>query len=281
MKKIRVTVPEDIWRLMKNDTEDFGVSSNKLCNYILEKLKYKQEINVEQLLKVQGKPLKKIIQFDLNIGNKEVYYDILKENRVDVEAEFLRELFKIYSSKFKYIRELFIFEDRVSKILEAIKKEKKLKIKYKKEIFTIEPFFIKRDEQGDENFLFCYCDEHEDYKNYKLKELNVVSILGDRVTKKDREYIENARKNFNPFLAKGNMVKVRLTEEGKSLLKNLTNYRPKLIKKDKDIYIFEASNENAKLYFRQFLKEAIILEPECLKLDMKSELMEAIKNYEQ
>ena len=281
MKKIRVTVPEDIWRLMKNDTEDFGISSNKLCNYILEKLKYKQEINVEQLLKVQGRPLKKIIQFDLNIGNKEVYYDILKENRVDVEAEFLRELFKIYSSKFKYIRELFIFEDRVSKILEAIKKEKKLKIKYKKEIFTIEPFFIKRDEQGDENFLFCYCDEPGEYKNYKLKELSVVSVLGDSVTKKNREYIESVRKNFNPFLANGNLVKVLLTEDGKSLLKSLTNYRPKLVKKDKDIYTFEASNENAKLYFRQFLKEAIILEPECLKRDMKSELMEAIKNYEQ
>lgn len=281
MKKIRVTVPEDIWRLMKNDTEDFGISSNKLCNYILEKLKYKQEINVEQLLKVQGRPLKKIIQFDLNIGNKEVYYDILKENRVDVEAEFLRELFKVYSSKFKYIRELFIFEDRVSKILEAIKKEKKLKIKYKKEIFTIEPFFIKRDEQGDENFLFCYCDEPGEYKNYKLKELSVVSVLGDNVTKKNREYIESVRKNFNPFLANGNLIKVLLTEEGKSLLKSLTNYRPKLVKKDKDIYTFEASNENAKLYFRQFLKEAIILEPECLKRDMKSELMEAIKNYEQ
>jgi hypothetical protein len=281
MKKIRVTVPEDIWRLMKNDTEDFGISSNKLCNYILEKLKYKQEINVEQLLKVQGRPLKKIIQFDLNIGNKEVYYDILKENRVDVEAEFLRELFKVYSSKFKYIRELFIFEDRVSKILEAIKKEKKLKIKYKKEIFTIEPFFIKRDEQGDENFLFCYCDEPGEHKNYKLKELSVVSVLGDNVTKKNREYIESVRKNFNPFLANGNLIKVLLTEEGKSLLKSLTNYRPKLVKKDKDIYTFEASNENAKLYFRQFLKEAIILEPECLKRDMKSELMEAIKNYEQ
>lgn len=40
MKKIRVTVPEDIWRLMKNDTEEFGINNNKLCNYILERFKY-------------------------------------------------------------------------------------------------------------------------------------------------------------------------------------------------------------------------------------------------
>ena len=40
MKKIRVTVPEDIWRLMKNDIEEFGINNNKLCNYILERFKY-------------------------------------------------------------------------------------------------------------------------------------------------------------------------------------------------------------------------------------------------
>ena len=56
--------------------------------------------------------------------------------------------------------------------------------------------------------------------------------------------------------------------------------RYSLIKKDKDIYTFEASNENAKLYFRQFLKDAIILEPESLKEDMKNEFLEVIKNYQ-
>ena len=280
MKKIRITVPEDIWRLMKNDTEDFGINNNKLCNYLLKKLKYKKEIDVEKLLEIQGKPLKKIMQFDLNIANEEVYYDILKENNVEVEAEFLRELFTIYSSKFKYIRELFIFEERVRKILEAIEKEKKLKIKYKKELNTVNPFFIKRDEQGDENFLFCYCDNSKMYTNYKLKELDVVSILNTDIEKYDKEYIKNIRKNFNPFLTNGNLVKVKLSEDGKSLLKSLTNYRPKLIKKDKDIYTFEASNENAKLYFRQFLKDAIILEPESLREDMKNEFLEVIKNYQ-
>ena len=43
MKKIRVTVPEDIWRMMKNDIEEFGINNNRLCNYILEKLKYRKE----------------------------------------------------------------------------------------------------------------------------------------------------------------------------------------------------------------------------------------------
>ena len=121
MKKIRVTVPEDIWRLMKNDIEEFGINNNKLCNYILERFKYNRKMDVEKLLETQGRPLKKIIQFDLNVSNREIYYDVLKANEVDIEAEYFRDLFELYTSKFKYQREIFIFEDRVKMILEGIK----------------------------------------------------------------------------------------------------------------------------------------------------------------
>jgi len=38
LKKIRVTVPEDVWDIIKIDQEDFGINNNKFCNYILEKL---------------------------------------------------------------------------------------------------------------------------------------------------------------------------------------------------------------------------------------------------
>ena len=97
MKKIRVTVPEDIWRLMKNDVEEFGINNNKLCNYILERFKYNKKMDAEKLLETQGRPVKKIIQFDLNVSNREIYYDVLKANEVDVEAEYFRELFELYT----------------------------------------------------------------------------------------------------------------------------------------------------------------------------------------
>lgn len=279
MKKIRVTVPEDIWRMMKNDIEEFGINNNKLCNYILDKLKYKKEIDIEKELETQGRPLKKIVQFDLNVSNKKIYYDILKENNVEIEAEFFRELFERYCSKFKYIRELFVFEDKVKIILEAIRNKKKIKIKYNNKIETIEPYFLKREEQGDENFLFCFTDLEKVYHNYKLKDLEVISILEEKIKGKNKKYIESVRKKFDPFLGNGNFVKVKLSSEGKKLLKGLTNYRPQLVSKKNDIYVFEASNENAKLYFRQFLKEAIILEPIELREEMKQDFLEALKNY--
>lgn len=277
MKKIRVTVPEDIWRLMKNDIEEFGINNNKLCNYILERFKYNRKMDVEKLLETQGRPLKKIIQFDLNVSNREIYYDVLKANEVDIEAEYFRDLFELYTSKFKYQREIFIFEDRVKMILEGIKEKKKIKIKYLKRVFNVEPYFIKREERGDENF--CYDEEKKNYANFKLKELEIISILDEKIKGKDKKYIENVRKNFDPFLGNGNIVKVRLTEEGDSLLKSFTNYRPKLIKKEGDIYFFEVANENAKLYFRQFSKEAEILEPKSLREEIKNEYLEVLELY--
>lgn len=277
MKKIRVTVPEDIYRLMKNDIEDFGINNNKLCNYILDK--YKFEKKKTDLLKSQGRPLKKIIQFDLNVANKDIYYDILRANGVEVEAEFFRDLFQFYCSNFKYERELFVFENTINKIMDAIKDKKKIKIKYKKEVFTVEPYFIKRGEQGDENYIFCYCELSKKYKNYKLKNIQFIAELNEKSTRRDKKYVENIRKNFDPFLSNGQEVKVKLSKEGELLLKTLTIHRPKLLEKHADIYIFEASQEKAFLYFRQFLAEAVILEPIDLREKMKSELLKTLENY--
>ena len=279
MKKIRVTVPEDVWDIMKIDQEDFGINNNKFCNYILKKLKFNRKIETEKLLQAQGRNRKKIVQFDLNVNNKEIYYDILKSNEVEIEAEYFRELFEIYCSKFKYQRELFIYEDKLKSILDAIKDENKLKIKYFSEIIDIDPIFIRREDKGNENFLFCYVEKLNSYQNYKLKELEIVAILPEKMKKRDKKFIENMKKKYDPFLGKTTTIKVKLTTLGESLLKTFTEYRPKLIKNEKNIYFFETSEEQAKIYFRGFSKEAEILEPLSLREEIIKEYQEALNIY--
>ncbi|WP_339003587.1 WYL domain-containing protein [Fusobacterium polymorphum] len=279
MKKIRVTVPEDVWDIIKIDQEDFGINNNKFCNYILEKLKFNRKIETEKLLQVQGRTHKKIIQFDLNVNNKEIYYDILKSNEVEIEAEYFRELFEIYCSKFKYQRELFIYEDKLKSILDAIKDENKLKIKYFSEIIDVDPIFIRREDKGNENFLFCYVEKLNSYQNYKLKEMEIVAILPEKIKKRDKKFIESMKKKYDPFLGKATTIKVKLTTLGESLLKTFTEYRPKLIKNEKDIYYFETSEEQAKIYFRGFTKEAEILEPLSLREEIIKEYQEALNMY--
>ena len=279
MKKIRVTVPEDVWDIIKIDQEDFGINNNKFCNYILEKLKFNRKIETEKLLQAQGRTHKKIIQFDLNVNNKEIYYNILKSNEVEIEAEYFRELFEIYCSKFKYQRELFIYEDKLKSILDAIKDENKLKIKYFSEIIDIDPIFIRREDKGNENFLFCYVEKLNSYQNYKLKEMEIVAILPEKMKKRDKKFIDSMKKKYDPFLGKATTIKVKLTTLGESLLKTFTEYRPKLIKNEKDIYYFETSEEQAKMYFRGFSKEAEILEPLSLREEIIKEYQEALNVY--
>ncbi|MGL4687567.1 MAG: WYL domain-containing protein [Fusobacteriaceae bacterium] len=279
MKKIRVTISEDTWGLLKKDSEEFGINNNKLCNFILDKFKYNKKFELDKTLESQNKSVKKIIQFDLNVSNKNIYYDILKANKVEIEADFFRDLFDIYISKFKYQRELFIFSNKVNKILEAIKSKNKLKIIYLENIYTVNPYFLKREKQGDENFLFVFNETTQNYENFKLKELEILAILEEKIILNNKKYIEQVRENFDPFLGHGNIVKVKLTPVGESLLKSLTNYRPQFIKKEKDIFHFEISNENAKLYFASFMKEAEIIEPLELREEIKKSLHETLDLY--
>jgi len=188
-------------------------------------------------------------------------------------------LFEIYCSKFKYQRELFIYEDKLKSILDAIKNENKLKIKYFSEIIDIDPIFIRREDKGNENFLFCYVDNLNSYQNYKLKEMEIVAILPEKMKKRDKKFIESMKKKYDPFLGKATTIKVKLTILGESLLKTFTEYRPKLVKNEKNIYFFETSEEQAKIYFRGFSKEAEILEPLSLREEIIKEYQEALNIY--
>ncbi|MGL4210528.1 MAG: WYL domain-containing protein [Cetobacterium somerae] len=280
MKKVRVTVSEDIWRLLKKDSEEFGINNNKLCNFILDKFKYTKKFDIDKFIEPQGRPLKKVIQFDLNVANKGIYYDILKANDVEVEAEFFRDLFEIYSSQFKYQREIFIFQDTYKVVLEAIKNKSKMRILYMEDNLIISPYFIKREDQGDENFIFAYDDENKIYRSVKLKDVVILGVLNEKIQIRDKKYIENMRKNFDPFLGERLIIKARFTPRGESMLKSFTNYKPKLIKKEEDIYFFEMTLENAKFYFASFLKEVRIIEPQKLKDELKKSFLEAYKIYE-
>ncbi len=279
MKKIRVTVSEDIQALIQKDSEEFGINKNRLCNFLLDKLKYNKKITFDKELERENQTLGSIVQFDLNVMNEKIYFDVLKENKVETEAEFFRELFNIYASKIKYQRELFIFNDRVTSILEAIKKSYKLKLEYNEKIYTVYPYFLKRDEQGDENFLFLYNENDEKYQNIKLKELEVIEILNEKIEKNETKFIEKIRANFDPFLDDKVNIKIKFSANGKMLLKSLTNYRPNLIKKDGDVYTFHSSLENARLYFGSFYNDAEVLEPKELRDEMRFSAKKVLELY--
>ena len=256
MKKVRITIPYFIKQSLQSDLDHFKISLANLGNSLF---KYYSTIDIKKNNFLGKDP--EIIQFNLNSSNKDMYFRVLKEQQMETEAEYFRSIFLEYLSNPRYKREEIIFSDHFKNIEEAIKFNKKLNIKYKKEIRTVSPYFVKEGDRESSSYLFCYCEHHNDYRNYRICNLNKIFTSKLEIEKKDVEYIENVKKNFDPFNSFGKEVKVKLTNEGLKMLEKKYYNRPKLLENKDDIYTFQCSLDQGKFYFSKFLSEAEILEP--------------------
>ena len=265
-KKIKVTLPQNIYEIIKNDISDFNMTSNYFMNYIFLNLndKYKN-FKGNPAIAEQSKE-KSSIQFNLNKESSLIYYDVLRDNNAQNESEFMRSLLIRYATNPKNKRELFIFKESVERINLAIKDKKNGYITFNDDRkVKVSPYHIGSSDLEIANYIFCYDFSEEKYKNYKLNYLKQVYTTSEGAKWEDNDYIEDVIKNFDPFLSKGQIIKVKLSENGKKLLKTIKINRPKLISEDGDLFEFEASDEQIKRYFSYFFDEATVIEPIELK----------------
>ena len=265
-KKIKVTLPQNIYEIIKNDINDFNMTSNYFMNYIFLNLneKYKN-FKGNPAIAEQSKE-KSSIQFNLNKESSLIYYDVLRDNNAQNESEFMRSLLIRYATNPKNKRELFIFKEAVERINLAIEDKKNVRITFNDDRkVKISPYYIGSSDLEIANYIFCYDFSEEKYKNYKLSYLKQVYTTSEAAKWKDSNYIEDVIKNFDPFLSKGQIIKIKLSENGKKLLKTIKINRPKLITENGDLFEFEASDEQIKRYFSYFFDEATVIEPIELK----------------
>lgn len=278
-KKIKVTLPQNIYEIIKNDISDFNMTSNYFMNYIFLNLndKYKN-FKGNPAIAEQSKE-KSSIQFNLNKESSLIYYDVLRDNNAQNESEFMRSLLIRYATNPKNKRELFIFKESVERINLAIKDKKNVYITFNDDRkVKVSPYYIGSSDLEIANYIFCYDFSEEKYKNYKLSYLKQVYTTSEVAKWEDSDYIEDVIKNFDPFLSKGQVIKVRLSENGKKLLKTIKINRPKLISEDGDLFEFEASDEQIKRYFSYFFDEATVIEPIELKEWFIEKYENALKN---
>ena len=100
-----------------------------------------------------------------------------------------------------------------------------------------------------------------------------------KIEVKDKKYIDEVYKNFDPFLSYKNRVKVKFTEKGLELYEKVLTNRPRLLNKDNNIYTFECDNKLAMVYFAQFFSLIEILEPQELREKLQKELENTLKIY--
>lgn len=275
-KKLRITVPNEIYKIIKSDLEDFRITKNFLCNYIFENSK-----GFKQIYNYKYNGTKKIIQFNLNKKNLENYYSFLTEKKIEVEAEYFRNIFFYYAQQSKKSRELFIFKNIVEKIMCAVENKNKIIVTFadgtKK---TLSPYYMASSELELKNYLFSYDEEEEKFKNFTLRNIKTVYITEKKIYDKELEFVRKVIENFDPFLSYNKKVKAKFTEEGLKILKNLKTYRPKILEQNGNICIFQCSELQGKKYFSSFWNEVEILEPYNLRNWFKEKIEKISKIYE-
>ncbi|WP_427170533.1 WYL domain-containing protein [Fusobacterium nucleatum] len=265
-KKIRVTLPQNIYEIIKNDIDDFNMTSNHFMNYIFLNLNDKYKNLKGNLTIAEQSKEKASIQFNLNKESLLIYYDVLRENNAQNESEFMRSLLIRYATNPKNKRELFIFKESVERLNLAIKDKKNVYITFNdNRKVKVTPYYIGSSDLEIANYIFCYDYSEGKHKNYKLSYLKQVYTTSEIGNWENKKYINDVIKNFDPFLSKGQIIKIRLSENGKKLLQTIKINRPKLISESGDIFQFEASEEQIKRYFTYFLDDAIVMEPIGLK----------------
>ncbi|MGL5964581.1 MAG: WYL domain-containing protein, partial [Fusobacteriaceae bacterium] len=156
---------------------------------------------------------------------------------------------------------------------------KKIEIKFKNRSDILDPYFIASLEKENRNYLVSYSYYKEKIVNYRIKNIDDVEITTTNRKPFDEIYIKNLSENFNPFLSFGNEVKVKFTLEGEKYYNQVISNRPRLKKVEGDIYIFEANDYQAMLYFGGFMEMVEILEPLNLREKMITRAKKMIENY--
>lgn len=274
MKKVRFTISDFMYEILKSDSEYFkipiGKIGNIIFNYYIDK-----NLNKIELEESNGE----VIQFNLNKSNEEIFMDTLIRNKIQVEAQYWRNIFFTYINNLRYKREEILFQKIFRNIKKALKSENKIKVKYHDHIRLISPYFIKISDSESRSYLFCYCEKNQDYRNYKVSEIEEIWFTNEKIEIKDKKYIEEVYKKFDPFLSYKNKVKIKFTDKGLELYKNILINRPKILKQEENIYTFECDYKLALIYFSQFFSLVEILEPKELREKLEKELENTLKIY--
>lgn len=273
-KKIKVKIPDILKKTIDEDILDFGSNTNKHYNRLIEYYNDKKIVLTD--IKSQGGDE---VQFTLNKKNQDIYYQVLLENKIEIEAQYIRALCFEYVSVQKYRRERIIFEEKFERLEKYLKEKKKIEIKFNGKYRKINPYFIKYADRENRNYLFCFCETTNEYRNYRVLKIENMRLLSEDIEIKDKEYISEVGKNFDPFLSNKKYIKIKLTEKGREIMEKTPTNRPRLIKEEDGVLIYECSIKKAKVYFPQFFKEVEILEPTELAKWFKNMYKEAYEKY--
>lgn len=270
-KNIKVSVLEKIDTFIIEEAEEFGVTKNKYLTEIFKNFDFKY---IPQKRSKIYTEITNYIQFTVPKEALEKYEAL--ENEKIVIADYCRDMLDKFLALSKVKREQIILKSKLDTIKEAISKDMRLNFTTKNGTSMVEPYEIMEDIKYDKNYIICYKETLDAVVTYSLQNIKKITKRKDF-----QEYyyvdIDTAKNSFDPFLSYNNTVKIKITPEGEKIFQKKKQLRPKVLRKDKNIWELECTPYKALLYFTSFYNEVEIIEP----LSLRKTLTEKInKMYE-
>ena len=274
-KNIKISVLKTIDNFISEEAKSFNVSKNKYLAEIFKNFNFKYTPNVKTRMKIY-KENTKSIQFAVSKNGLEKYEKLEKDNVII--ADYCREMLDKFLSLSRIKREQIIMYDKLEMIKEAIKNDMRLNFSTINGTDMVEPYKLIESLKNDKNYIICYKESMDSVINYSLQ--NIIKI-----TKRDdaQEYyfddMDKVDNDFDPFFSYDSVVKIKITAEGEKRFQRKKELRPKILKKDKDIWELECTPFKAFLYFAEFYDEVEILEPEFFRKQITEKINKMYKIY--
>lgn len=221
------------------------------------------------------------------IKESESIIDFIINEQIDNQSisSFFRQMFDSYVGMTQNLRERIIFKDVYNTLIKSLDLNKKVFVTFRSETgkpITGSLYCVK--DNKEEMFNYCLFDANGRPQTVRLCHIKSVKIINEPA------HISNKIIPLFDFQIENSLaypvgekdleiVKVKVDEIGKKMFKKTYLYRPKVYKKEGDIYYFKASHQQILNYFKRFGGNAIIISPQYLKDKMQRYYKESYFMY--
>ena len=200
-------------------------------------------------------------------------------------SQYMKDMFFSYLSLPRSRREKIVFKPTFETVARAIKEKRQLSITSKtaQRVATrVMPYSISSSKEEQFNYLLCYDIEAMKVRSYRMSRLGRVFIqsetypLDESVQKK----LLLAKQHAPQFsFQEVERSCVRLTTEGFRKFKLMHTNRPSIIERKGDLLYFEWPINQLIEYFKRFGKDAVVLEPDAARIEIKQFFQEGVEAY--
>lgn len=182
-------------------------------------------------------------------------------------------------------RERIIFKENFEVIESAIEQHKRLYFtsstnKANKHI--VAPYSLSNSKE--ELFNYLIAQEKGNAYSFRVSRIANLAVLNEEAVFSDKvvpifEKMEIYGPQFSYSLSENKTIKVRFSERGKALYEKIYLHRPPYTKINGDIYEFDCSVTQLTQYLQRFGKNAVVVEPENVRVDMEIYYVNAYQAY--